>query len=102
MKKVLGILLLMIVASSFAYSCDNSERMAQMEAEKADHPERFAEREFEASFLFEYEGCRIYRFRDGGRYHYWAVQKDQASTITTQEYTNGKTTEYQEENIVTK
>lgn len=27
---------------------------------------------FELDFLFEHEGCRMYRFNDGGKWVYWS------------------------------
>lgn len=27
---------------------------------------------FTNEFLFEFEGCKMYRFKDGGRYIYWS------------------------------
>lgn len=43
--------------------------------------------------LFEHEGVRVYRFSDGGRWHYYAVQRtgpaEASNTVCT---THGKTT----------
>jgi len=48
--------------------------------------------DFKIEFLFEKNGIKMYRFRDGGRYHYFT---DRGETITTQ-YSNKST---REENI---
>lgn len=48
--------------------------------------------DFKVEFLFEKNGIKMYRFRDGGRYHYFT---DRGETITTQ-YSNKST---REENI---
>lgn len=40
---------------------------------------------FEVEFLFEQDGIRVYRFRDGGRAHYFTSKGE---TMTT--YTSGK------------
>lgn len=29
--------------------------------------------DFKLEFLFEHEGCKVYRFKDGGRYIYWTT-----------------------------
>ena len=42
-------------------------------------------------FLFEHEGIRMYRFSDGGHYHYFT---NRGETIGTQ--TEGKNTNYEE------
>lgn len=48
--------------------------------------------DFKVEFLFEKDGIKMYRFRDGGRYHYFT---DRGETISTQ-YNNKST---REENI---
>ena len=37
--------------------------------------------------LFEYEGVRVYRFGDGGRYHYYAVPRNGVSASVFSEWT---------------
>jgi hypothetical protein len=32
--------------------------------------------DFKIEFLFEKDGCRMYRFKDGGRFIYWAVSNN--------------------------
>ena len=48
--------------------------------------------DFKVEFLFEKDGIKMYRFRDGGRYHYFT---DRGETITTH-YSNKSS---REENI---
>lgn len=80
MKKL--ILLLIVV---FLSSCYN------------DSQETIQNGNFKVEYLFEQNGCKMYRFRDGGRFVYWSdcqgkVQSDYESdddvhhqeTITTQ------------------
>lgn len=51
--------------------------------------------DFQVEYLFEKDGVKMYRFRDGGHYHYFTTVGE---TITEQQ--NGKTT--YEERIKTK
>lgn len=51
---------------------------------------------FIAEYLFEYEGIKVYRFYDGGRYHYFTSKGE---SISTQSYRSAKTTHYYDENI---
>lgn len=37
--------------------------------------------DFEVEFLFEKDGVKVYRFRDGGRAHYFTTQGETISTI---------------------
>ena len=37
-----------------------------------DAKESFQDGDFEIEFLFEKDGCKVYRFYDGGRYVYWS------------------------------
>lgn len=36
----------------------------------------------QVGFLFEYQGCRVYRFSDEGRYHYYTNCKGGSLTTT--------------------
>ena len=40
---------------------------------KGDAKEVSQDGDFKIEFLFEKDGCKMYRFLDGGRYIYWAV-----------------------------
>lgn len=51
---------------------------------------------FEVSFLFEYEGIKVYRFYDGIRYHYFTSKGE---CIGCQFYQSGKARIYYDENI---
>ena len=52
---------------------------------------------FQLEFLFEKDGCKIYRFKDGYRYIYWSNCKGK---IQADYETGGKTkTKYKEETI---
>lgn len=46
---------------------------------------------FDVSFLFEQDGVKVYRFRDGSRYHYFTTLGE---TMTT--YTSGKNNRHDE------
>lgn len=56
---------------------------------------------FKVEFLFEQNGCKMYRFCDGGRYVYWSdCQGKTQSDFTTR---SGKSsTTHSEETITTK
>jgi len=45
--------------------------------------------EFQVAFLFEHDGCRVYRFRDAGYRHYFTDCR--GSTATTHARLIGKT-----------
>lgn len=45
--------------------------------------------DFQVDFLFEKDGCKIYRFSDGGRYIYWSNCEGRMQNDYTQ--TTGKT-----------
>ena len=51
---------------------------------------------FEVEYLFEKDNVKVYRFEDGGCYHYFTTKGE---TISTQQNSSGKTTTYHEENI---
>jgi len=57
--------------------------------------------DFTIEFLFEYNGCRMYRFKDGGRFIYWSdCQGKIQADYTTQQ---GKSTvTHNAESITTK
>ncbi len=50
-------------------------------------------KDFKVEFLFEKDGIKIYRFLDGGRYHYFTTLGETMSTRS-----NGKNS-HREENI---
>lgn len=56
--------------------------------------------DFKIEFLFEKDGCKMYRFKDGYRYIYWAncAGKVQADYTTS---TGKTTTTHHEETITT-
>lgn len=39
---------------------------------KGDAKESIQDGDFKIDFLFEKDGCKVYRFKDGGRYIYWS------------------------------
>ena len=100
----IGILPLLLIPL-LTVACASRGDMAKQETQQAwdrEHPAQVAEREYQVTKLFEYDGCTVYRFLDNYHYHYWVIRGDQLSTITTQEYRSGKATVYREENIATK
>lgn len=57
--------------------------------------------DFQLELLFEKDGCKVYRFRDGGRYIYWSSCDGRASYSYT--VTSGKsTTTHHVESITSK
>lgn len=56
---------------------------------------------FQVEFLFEKDGCKMYRFLDGGRYVYWCNCEGKVNADYTSRH--GKThTNHYEETITTK
>jgi len=52
--------------------------------------------------LFNHDGCNVYRFSDGGEYHYYAVCGNLAVTTNSRiEHSNGKTMYTTPEEIAT-
>lgn len=46
---------------------------------------------FQVELLFEHEGCRVYRFRDGNLHYYVRCLTGQTETITQTTHSAGKT-----------
>lgn len=55
-----------------------------------DAKESVQDGDFKIEFLFEHDGCKVYRFKDGGRYIYWSDCSGRMSSDYTQ--SNGKST----------
>ncbi len=54
------------------------------------------------SLLFQHDGCRVYRFVDWGRYHYFAnCDRGSATTLGAQDEVHGRTHEEVDEEIPT-
>lgn len=87
MKKLLGLFCGGIILGSVMLSGCLNEPMSTEHTGKDD--------KFQIEFLFEKDGLRMYRFYDGGNYHYFTTRGE---TITEQQ--SGKT--YWEERIETK
>ncbi len=66
MKKILSVLLIAVLLSG----CYNEPQSSTLEGKG-----------FQVEFLFEKDGVKVYRFRDGGRAHYFTTLGE---TITTQ------------------
>ncbi|MGM0464669.1 MAG: DUF4884 domain-containing protein [Bacteroidota bacterium] len=62
MKKIIRITALIIIAVSF-YSCFSQRPLSR---ERPDN-----NRTYRVEYLFEHDGCRVYRFRDQGHYVYF-------------------------------
>lgn len=62
MKKIIRFTTLIIIAISF-YSCFSQVPLSR---ERPD-----SNRTYRVEYLFEYDGCRMYRFRDQGNYVYF-------------------------------
>lgn len=71
------ILLIVIVGSASLYSCKGASR------------ESINYGDFKVEFLFEKDGCKMYRFKDGGRYIYWSSSA--GKTQSNSYHTTGKT-----------
>ncbi len=60
---------------------------------------------YEVEFLFEQDGCKMYRFDDGVRYVYWCNCEGKVNADYETHQSNGKTsstTYHKEETITTK
>jgi len=58
--------------------------------------ERTNNHNFKVDLLFEYDGIKVYRFHDNGRYHYFTSRGE---AIMTQAQPMGKMVHYYDENI---
>jgi len=69
-------LLIIFVILLFAYMLFGCKRGAPQEViQKGD---------FKVEFLFEQDGCKMYRFKDGNRYIYWVNQTGKVNADYTQ------------------
>jgi hypothetical protein len=88
MKKTLAIYIAFIMVGAMIFGACSNDPMSKERLGKDDV--------FEVEYLFEKDGVKVYRFEDGGRYHYFTTKGE---TISTQQNSSGKTTTYHEENI---
>jgi hypothetical protein len=88
MKKTLAIWIVFITLGAIIFGACSNDPMSKERLGKDDV--------FEVEYLFDKDGVKVYRFEDGGRYHYFTTKGE---TISTQQNSSGKTTTYHEENI---
>ena len=88
MKKTLAIYIAFIMVGAMIFGACSNDPMSKERLGKDDV--------FEVEYLFEKDGVKVYRFEDGGRYHYFTSRGE---TISIQQNSSGKTTTYHEENI---
>jgi hypothetical protein len=88
MKKTLAIYIAFIMVGAIIFGACSNDPMSKERLGKDDV--------FEVEYLFDKDGVKVYRFEDGGRYHYFTTKGE---TISTQQTSSGKTTTYHEENI---
>lgn len=74
LKSILIVVLILIVITSCAKESKSSIK----------------DGEFVIELLFEHDNCKVYRFKDGGRFIYWSNCSGNTRTHYTN--TNGKTT----------
>lgn len=74
MKLIALVLSLSVVASA---GCAKNQPSDESKATAADS----------VGLLFEHEGVRVYRFGDGGRYHYYAVPRNGVFASAFSEWT---------------
>ena len=79
MKKTLAIYIVLMTLGVMIFGACSNDPMSKERLGKDDV--------FEVEYLFEKDGVKVYRFEDGGRYHYFTTKGE---TISTQ--TAGKTT----------
>lgn len=82
MKKTLAIYIVLMTLGVMIFGACSNDPMSKERLGKDDV--------FEVEYLFEKDGVKVYRFEDGGRYHYFTTKGE---TISVQ--TEGKT-EYRE------
>lgn len=82
MKKILSFYTIIIVLGAMIFGACSNEPMSKERLGKDDG--------FEVEYLFEKDGVKVYRFLDGGRFHYFTTRGE---TISVQ--TEGKN-EYKE------
>jgi hypothetical protein len=63
---------LVIIAIFSLWSCRTSVPITQQRADN--------NRTYEIDYLFEHDGCKVYRFRDNGEYVYFTNCNGQVST----------------------
>jgi hypothetical protein len=79
MKKTIVTCIVTITLGAILFGACNNEPMSKEQLGKNDG--------FEVEYLFEKDGIKVYRFWDGGHYHYFTSKGETISTQTT-----GKTT----------
>jgi hypothetical protein len=88
MKKIL--LIFIIISSAIISGCKEEAQSSEKNGN------------FTVEFLFEQNGCKMYRFRDGGRYVYWSDCQDKTQSDYNQPRGKGGSVTYNEETITTK
>jgi len=88
MKKTLAIYIAFIMVGAIIFGACSNDPMSKERLGKDDV--------FEVEYLFEKDGVKVYRFEDGGRYHYFTSRGE---TITTQTSGSGKYETRHQENI---
>ena len=73
MKKILAILIAFITLGAILFGACTNEPMSKEKLGKDDG--------FAVEYLFEKDGVKVYRFEDGGHYHYFTTKGE---TITVQ------------------
>ena len=64
--------------------------------EKGEAVEVNSQGNFQVELLFEMDSCRMYRFRDGGRYIYWSNCQGKTERSYTRRSGKGSSTHYEE------
>ena len=73
MKKILAIWIAFITLGAILFGACTNEPMSKEQLGKDDG--------FAVEYLFEKDGVKVYRFEDGGHYHYFTTKGE---TITVQ------------------
>ena len=71
MKKTLGIYIAFIMVGAMIFGACINEPMSKEQLGKGDG--------FEVEYLFEKDGIKVYRFWDGGHYHYFTSKGETIS-----------------------
>ena len=73
MKNLLKILIVALTLSFVFYSCTTTIPISKQEPDN--NPT------YEVYYLFEHEGCKVYRFRDAGNYVYFTNCKGSTTSV---------------------
>ena len=92
--KIKILFILLIILLTFLCCKETGSKISLQNYEQSDS------NDYKLTFLFEYEGIKIFRFVDTGRYRYFSIGKGSYLNQIQSEYNSAtKTTEYWNDNV---